>query len=103
MGDIKARHHCDALLLADGDDLLHERADLVVVNLFFIHGLLPMLVAGCFPNAPGCPGAAVKVSVFKELSLLSQSVPVRGLGSGFPLTVVAGESPACCRCYAAMG
>lgn len=39
----------------------------------------------------------MKVSVFKELSLLSQSVPVRGLGSGFPLAEVAGESPACCR------
>lgn len=45
----------------------------------------------------------MKVSVSKELSLLSQSVPVRGLGSGFPLAVVAGESPACCRCEPAMG
>ena len=44
----------------------------------------------------------MKVSVSKELSLLSQSVPVRGLGSGFPLAVVAGESPACCRCDPAM-
>ena len=44
----------------------------------------------------------MKVSVFKELSLLSQSAPVRGLGSGFPLAEVAGESPACCRCDSAM-
>lgn len=44
----------------------------------------------------------MKVSVSKELSLLSQSVPVRGLGSGFPLAVVAGESPACCRSDPAM-
>ena len=42
------------------------------------------------------------MSVSKELSLLSQSVPVRGLGSGFPLAEVAGESPACCRCEPAM-
>ena len=45
----------------------------------------------------------MKVSVSKELSLLSQSVPVRGLGSGFPLAVVAGESPAYCRFDTAMG
>ena len=45
----------------------------------------------------------MKVSVSKELSLLSQSVPVRGLGSGFPLAVVAGEPPAYCRFDTAMG
>ena len=69
--NVEAGEHRNAITPADLDDLLYVRADLIVVNLFFVHELLPMLVAGCFPDAPGCPGAAVKVSVQRPSPLLA--------------------------------
>lgn len=39
----KARHHRDAVFLTDRNNLPHERADLSVVNLFFVHGHAPVI------------------------------------------------------------
>ena len=38
VGDVEAGEHCNAVLTANGDDVLHQRADLLVVNFFFVHG-----------------------------------------------------------------